>query len=59
MVCSELFWTGKTKGGKELRDEKRVLDCLRKGAKIASQCMDVGTKAQLLVELLNKWVVFL
>ena len=42
----------------QLRDEKRVLDCLKKGVKIASQCMDSGTKAQLYVELLNKYVYF-
>merc|ERR1712241_1025516 len=39
-VCCHLFWSGKTRDteGKELRDEKRVLDCLKKGVKIASQC---------------------
>ena len=42
----------------QLRDEKRVMDCLKKGVKIASQCMDSGTKAQLYVELLNKYVYF-
>merc|ERR1712122_333247 len=59
-VCSHLFWSGKTKGtdGQELRDMKRVLDCLKKGVKIASQCMDSGTKAQLYVELLNKYIFF-
>merc|ERR1712223_1098020 len=59
-VCSHLFWSGKTKtnNGEELKDEKRVLDCLKKGVKIASQCMDSGTKAQLYVELLNKYVYF-
>ena len=34
------------------------MDCLKKGVKIASQCMDSGTKAQLYVELLNKYVYF-
>merc|ERR1719411_375353 len=59
-VCSHLFWSGKTSTnkGEELKDEKRVLDCLKKGVKIASQCMDSGTKAQLYVELLNKYVYF-
>jgi len=59
-VCSHLFWSGKTStnNGEELKDEKRVLDCLKKGVKIASQCMDSGTKAQLYVELLNKYVYF-
>lgn len=59
-VCSHLFWSGKTKTnhGEELKDAKRVLDCLKKGVKIASQCMDAGTKAQLYVELLNKYIFF-
>jgi len=42
----------------QLRDAKRVLDCLKKGVKIASQCMDPGTKAQLYTELLNKYLFF-
>merc|ERR1712241_1591749 len=59
-VCSHLFWSGKTKtnNGEELHDAKRVLDCLKKGVKIASQCMDPGTKAQLYIELLNKYIFF-
>lgn len=59
-VCSHLFWSGKTKTnkGEELHDQKRVLDCLKKGVKIASQCMDAGTKAQLYIELLNKYIFF-
>ena len=35
-----------------------MLDCLKKGVKIASQCMDAATKVQLFVELLNKYVYF-
>eukprot|EP00094_Tigriopus_californicus_P003870 TCALIF_03725-PA protein Name:"Similar to Vps35 Vacuolar protein sorting-associated protein 35 (Mus musculus)" AED:0.12 eAED:0.12 QI:124/0.92/0.85/1/0.92/0.92/14/130/936 len=59
-VCSQVFWSGKTRanGGSELRDEKKVLECLKKGMKIASQCMDVGTKVQLFVELFNKYIYF-
>ena len=34
------------------------MDCLKKGVKIASQCMDPGTKAQLYTELLNKYIFF-
>ena len=34
------------------------MDCLKKGVKIASQCMDAATKVQLFVELLNKYVYF-
>ena len=41
-----------------MKDTKKVLDCLKKGVKIASQCMDSGTKAQLYIELLNKYIYF-
>jgi len=34
------------------------MDCLKKCVKIASQCMDPGTKAQLYTELLNKYIFF-
>jgi len=37
-----------------MRDEKRTLDCLKKGARIASQCLDTGVQVQLYVELLNQ-----
>ncbi|XP_071743652.1 vacuolar protein sorting-associated protein 35 isoform X2 [Lepeophtheirus salmonis] len=59
-VCSHLFWSGKTKSndGKELQDGKRVLDCLKKGVKIASQCIDSASRVQLFIELLNKYVYF-
>ena len=33
----------------QLNDAKRVLDCLKKGVKIASQVMDLGTKVQVKV----------
>eukprot|EP00095_Tigriopus_kingsejongensis_P002089 maker-scaffold244_size240795-snap-gene-0.16 protein:Tk02089 transcript:maker-scaffold244_size240795-snap-gene-0.16-mRNA-1 annotation:"hypothetical protein CAPTEDRAFT_161426" len=60
LACAQVFWSGKTStnDGKELRDEKKVLECLKKGTKVASQCMDVGTKVQLFVELFNKYVYF-
>ena len=35
-----------------------MTDCLKKGVKIASQCMDPGTRLQLFVELLNKYLYF-
>lgn len=41
-----------------MRDEKKVVECLKKGAKIASQCMDQAVQAQLLVELLNHYIYF-
>lgn len=44
--------------GQELRDEKRTLECLKKAAKIASQCLDVGVQVQLYVELLNHYLFY-
>lgn len=41
-----------------MRDGKRVLDCLKKGARIANQCMDVSVQVQLFVELLNHYLFF-
>ena len=36
----------------------QVVDCLKKGLKIARQCMDAGVQVQLLVEILNHYVLF-
>lgn len=36
----------------------KVLDCLRKGIRIASQCMDTSVQVQLYVELLNHYIYF-
>ena len=36
----------------------KVVDCLKKGLKIARQCMDAGVQVQLLVEILNHYVLF-
>lgn len=44
--------------GEEMRDEKRTLDCLKKGARIASQCLDTGVQVQLYVELLNHYLFY-
>lgn len=41
-----------------MRDEKRTLECLKKAAKIASQCLDVGVQLQLFVELLNHYLFY-
>lgn len=65
-TCSHLFWSGKTAAsaelaaaeGGELRDGKRVLECLKKGVRIAKQCMDLSVQVQLFVELLNHYVFF-
>lgn len=42
----------------EIRDGKRVLECLKKSVRISSQCMDSAVQAQLLVELLNHYIFF-
>jgi len=59
-ICSHLFWSGKRKEleGKETRDGKRVVECLKKGLKISNQCMDSTVKVQLFVELLNHYMLF-
>lgn len=55
--CASLFWSGK-KNGEEMRDEKRTLECLKKGARIASQILDAGVQVQLCVELLNHYLFY-
>lgn len=59
-ICSQMFWSGKTKetNGEELRDGKKVVDYLKKGIRIANQCMDSSVQVQLFVELLNTYVYF-
>ncbi|KAF4518817.1 hypothetical protein B566_EDAN008146 [Ephemera danica] len=59
-ACAHLFWSGKSKAtnGEEMRDGRKVLDCLKKGVRITNQCMDPSVKVQLFVELLNHYVYF-
>lgn len=40
------------------KDGKRVVECLKKGLKIGSQCMDPAVQVQLFIELLNHYVYF-
>ena len=42
----------------QLRDEKRVLECLKKAVRIANQCMDPSAQIQLFIELLNHYMYF-
>lgn len=42
----------------QFRDGKRVLECLKKSGRIANQCMDKMVLTQLLVELLNVYMLF-
>ncbi|KAL6434973.1 hypothetical protein ACFW04_005256 [Cataglyphis niger] len=59
-TCSHIFWSGKSlaTGGKEMQEGSKVLDCLKKGIRIASQCMDTSVQVQLYVELLNHYIYF-
>lgn len=41
-----------------MQDGNKVLDCLKKGIRIASQCMDASVQVQLFVELLNHYIYF-
>lgn len=59
-TCSHLFWSGKSlaTNKQEMRNGKRVVECLKKGVRIANQCMDVSVQVQLFVELLNHYIYF-
>ncbi|XP_046683353.1 vacuolar protein sorting-associated protein 35 isoform X3 [Homalodisca vitripennis] len=57
-TCCHLFWSGKTTSGEEIHDGKKVVECLKKGVRIASQCMDMSVQTQLFVELLNHYLYF-
>lgn len=41
-----------------MRDEKRTLECLKKAARMAAQCMHPGVTVQLYVELLNHYLFY-
>merc|ERR1719391_1496760 len=60
LAVSHLFWSGASRAtnGKPTKDGKKVLDCLKKGLKIAKQCMDPLVQVQLFVEILNHYVLF-
>lgn len=58
-TCSHLFWSGRSTGSEgEMKDSKRVMDCLKKGVKIGNQCMDSSVQVQLFVELLNHYIYY-
>lgn len=57
MICLK-FELLLRKNGEEMRDEKKTLECLKKGARIASQCLDTGVQVQLYVELLNHYLFY-
>lgn len=42
----------------QVEDADKVLECLKKGVRIATQCMDPAVQTQLFVELLDHYVYF-
>jgi vacuolar protein sorting-associated protein 35 len=61
-TCAHVFWSGHfTQEDREVvecKEPKRVLECLKKAGRIAQQCMDTSVQVQLLVELLNTYMLF-
>lgn len=57
-VSAHLFWSGKTNDGKEMLNGPKVVECLKKVARIVSHCMDLSVQVQLYTELLNSYIYF-
>lgn len=57
--AANVFWSGRVlNADTELRDGKRVMDCLKKALRVASQCMDNLVKIQLYVEVADAYALF-
>merc|ERR1712002_33931 len=59
-ICCHLFWSSKSEecDGKEMKNGKRVMECLKKAVLIANQCMDSTVQVQLFIEILNHYIFF-
>uniref|UniRef100_A0A2P2HXC5 Vacuolar protein sorting-associated protein 35 n=1 Tax=Hirondellea gigas TaxID=1518452 RepID=A0A2P2HXC5_9CRUS len=59
-TCAHLFWsaTVASVNGGQLREEKRVVECLKKAVRISQQCMDASVQLHLFVHLLNHYTYF-
>ncbi|XP_002130247.2 vacuolar protein sorting-associated protein 35 [Ciona intestinalis] len=57
---AHLFWSGCTQetDKKEMRESRRVVECLKKAIRTANQCMEPAVQLQLFVEILNKYIYF-
>lgn len=54
-LCSHLFWS--EEGG--MRDEKKIMECLKKSLKVADTCISQDPKyVQLFVDVLNEYIYF-
>uniref|UniRef100_A0A5S6QQ92 Vacuolar protein sorting-associated protein 35 n=1 Tax=Trichuris muris TaxID=70415 RepID=A0A5S6QQ92_TRIMR len=57
--CAHLFWSGQIAGQNDpMHQGKRVVECLKKGLKIAGQCVDPCVQVQLFIEVLNHYICF-
>ncbi|XP_063542609.1 vacuolar protein sorting-associated protein 35 [Cydia strobilella] len=57
-LCAHLYWKRDKDGNPwPLSDAGRALECLRKAARVAAQCMDGAVQAQLLAELLGRYAL--
>jgi len=57
-LCAHLFWTA-TVDGKQLKDDKRVGECLKKAVRTSQQSMDPCVGLSLFVHLLDQYAFFL
>ncbi|XP_055340914.1 vacuolar protein sorting-associated protein 35-like [Paramacrobiotus metropolitanus] len=59
IAAANIFWSGRlSNSDSDLKDSKRVMDCLKKALRVASQCMDNTVKVQLYVEIADAYCVF-
>jgi vacuolar protein sorting-associated protein 35 len=63
LLCTHLFWSAErvSEGAQKpepVRDDEKVLACLKKAAKLTTQVMDHTTQIQLYHELLNSYIYF-
>lgn len=65
MLASHLWWQTESAGGPEkegkplCREGKRVLECLQKALRIATNCIDEITTVQLYVDALDQYIYYL
>jgi len=59
-ICAHMFWAAKVRQedgtSREMLDGKRVVECLKKGLRIAGQSLDKSVQVQLYVEILNSYI---
>lgn len=63
LLCTHLFWSAQrinetTQQPEQVRDNEKVLACLKKATKLTAQVMDQSAQIQLYNELLNTYVYF-